>query len=75
MVPDPFDSKHAGKVRYIGFTGHNDPHIDLLTLHVAKEHDFCKFEAVPRFLLRLWTPTTAASLVSRSDIASYRTRA
>jgi aryl-alcohol dehydrogenase-like predicted oxidoreductase len=30
----------AGKVRYIGFTGHKDPHIHLYMLNVAKEHGF-----------------------------------
>lgn len=30
----------AGKLRYIGFTGHKDPHIHLHTLDVAKEHGF-----------------------------------
>lgn len=30
----------AGKLRYIGFTGHKDPHIHLHMLDVAKEHGF-----------------------------------
>jgi predicted aldo/keto reductase-like oxidoreductase len=30
----------AGKIRYIGFTGHKDPRIHLHMLEVAKEHDF-----------------------------------
>jgi aryl-alcohol dehydrogenase-like predicted oxidoreductase len=33
----------AGKLRYIGFTGHKDPHIHLHMLEVAKEHGF-KFD-------------------------------
>ena len=39
------DAKKAGKIRYIGFTGHKDPHIHLYTLQVAAEHDF-HFDAV-----------------------------
>jgi aryl-alcohol dehydrogenase-like predicted oxidoreductase len=34
------DALKAGKLRFIGFTGHKDPHIHLHTLEVAKEHDF-----------------------------------
>jgi aryl-alcohol dehydrogenase-like predicted oxidoreductase len=34
------DGKRAGKLRYIGFTGHKDPHIHLYTLDVAREHGF-----------------------------------
>ena len=35
----------AGKVRYIGFTGHKDPLVHLRMLEIAKEHDF-RFDAV-----------------------------
>jgi aryl-alcohol dehydrogenase-like predicted oxidoreductase len=34
------EAKRAGKLRYIGFTGHKDPHIHLHMLEVAREHDF-----------------------------------
>jgi predicted aldo/keto reductase-like oxidoreductase len=34
------DARAAGKIRYIGFTGHKDPHIHLHMLEVAKEHGF-----------------------------------
>ena len=34
------EARKAGKLRYIGFTGHKDPHIHLHMLAVAKEHDF-----------------------------------
>jgi aryl-alcohol dehydrogenase-like predicted oxidoreductase len=34
------DARKAGKVRYIGFTGHKDPRIHLHMLEVAKEHAF-----------------------------------
>jgi aryl-alcohol dehydrogenase-like predicted oxidoreductase len=36
-------AREAGKLRYIGFTGHKDPHIHLHMLEVAKEHGF-KFD-------------------------------
>ena len=34
------DARRAGKLRYIGFTGHKDPRIHLHTLEVAREHAF-----------------------------------
>ena len=34
------DAKKAGKLRFIGFTGHKDPHIHLYMLEVAKKHNF-----------------------------------
>src|SRR5712675_1208363 len=33
-------AQKAGKLRYIGFTGHKDPHIHLYMLDVAREHGF-----------------------------------
>jgi predicted aldo/keto reductase-like oxidoreductase len=33
-------AQKAGKLRYIGFTGHKDPHIHLYMLRVAKENGF-----------------------------------
>jgi uncharacterized protein len=33
-------AREAGKIRYIGFTGHKDPHIHLYMLRVAAEHGF-----------------------------------
>jgi predicted aldo/keto reductase-like oxidoreductase len=39
------DARRAGKLRYIGFTGHKDPHIHLYMLTVAAEQGF-KFDAV-----------------------------
>ncbi len=39
------EARRAGKLRYIGFTGHKDPRIHLHMLEVAKEHDF-RFDAV-----------------------------
>ncbi len=38
-------AKRAGKVRYIGFTGHKDPRIHLRMLEVAAAHKF-RFDAV-----------------------------
>jgi len=34
------EARQAGKLRYIGFTGHKDPHIHLHTLAVARDHGF-----------------------------------
>jgi predicted aldo/keto reductase-like oxidoreductase len=34
------EARTAGKLRYIGFTGHKDPRIHLHMLEVASEHDF-----------------------------------
>ncbi len=39
------EAKQAGKVRFIGFTGHKDPAIHLRMLEVAAEHKF-RFDAV-----------------------------
>ena len=39
------EARIAGKIRYIGFTGHKDPHIHLYMLDVAKENGF-KFDTV-----------------------------
>jgi predicted aldo/keto reductase-like oxidoreductase len=39
------EAKKAGKIRYIGFTGHKDPQIHLHMLEVAREHGF-RFDAV-----------------------------
>jgi aryl-alcohol dehydrogenase-like predicted oxidoreductase len=37
------EAKQAGKLRFIGFTGHKDPHVHLYMLEVAKENGF-KFD-------------------------------
>jgi len=39
------EAKKAGKVRYIGFTGHKDPHVHLYMLQVATEHGY-QFDTV-----------------------------
>ncbi|HKP75442.1 MAG TPA: aldo/keto reductase [Longimicrobiaceae bacterium] len=39
------DARRAGKLRYVGFTGHKDPQIHLHTLEVAREAGF-RFDAV-----------------------------
>jgi predicted aldo/keto reductase-like oxidoreductase len=35
-----FAAKQAGKIRFIGFTGHKDPHVHLYMLNVAQQHGF-----------------------------------
>lgn len=39
------EAREAGKLRYIGFTGHKDPHVHLHMLEVAASHKF-KFDTV-----------------------------
>jgi len=39
------EAKKAGKVRYVGFTGHKDPRIHLYMLQIAADHGF-KFDTV-----------------------------
>jgi aryl-alcohol dehydrogenase-like predicted oxidoreductase len=39
------DARKAGKVRYIGFTGHKDPLVHLRMLDIARQHSF-HFDAV-----------------------------
>lgn len=38
-------ARKAGKVRFIGFTGHKDPHVHLYMLEVAEKHGF-RFDTV-----------------------------
>jgi len=38
------EAKKAGKLRYIGFTGHKDPRIHLYMIEVAREHGY-RFDA------------------------------
>jgi predicted aldo/keto reductase-like oxidoreductase len=38
-------ARQAGKTRYIGFTGHKDPHIHLYMLELARRHNF-QFDTV-----------------------------
>jgi aryl-alcohol dehydrogenase-like predicted oxidoreductase len=39
------EAKQAGRIRYIGFTGHKDPAVHLRTLEIAAQHQF-RFDAV-----------------------------
>jgi aryl-alcohol dehydrogenase-like predicted oxidoreductase len=39
------EAKKAGKIRFIGFTGHKDPFVHLRMLDVAAQHEF-RFDAV-----------------------------
>ncbi len=34
------DAQQAGKIRYVGFTGHKDPLVHLRMMEVAQQHDF-----------------------------------
>ncbi len=38
------DAKKAGKIRYVGFTGHKDPFVHLRMMEIAAAHNF-KFDA------------------------------
>src|SRR5207249_11385362 len=42
---DMLEAKKAGKIRYIGFTGHKDPAVHLRMLEVASKHR-ARFDAV-----------------------------
>jgi predicted aldo/keto reductase-like oxidoreductase len=39
------EARKAGKIRFIGFTGHKDPHVHLYMLEVAAKHGF-RFDTV-----------------------------
>jgi aryl-alcohol dehydrogenase-like predicted oxidoreductase len=39
------EARKAGKARYLGFTGHKDPHVHLYMLETAKQHGF-QFDTV-----------------------------
>ena len=54
------EAQKAGKIRYIGFTGHKDPHIHLRHAEVA---DAARLHASTPCRCRStsWTPTSAAS--------------
>lgn len=39
------EAREAGKIRYVGFTGHKDPHVHLYMLNKAKQHKF-RFDTV-----------------------------
>ena len=39
------EARRAGKVRFLGFTGHKDPHVHLYMLEVAARHNF-RFDTV-----------------------------
>jgi len=39
------EARQAGKIRYIGFTGHKDPHVHLYMLDLARERGF-RFDTV-----------------------------
>lgn len=39
------EARSAGKTRFIGFTGHKDPHIHLYMLQLAQQHNF-RFDTV-----------------------------
>src|SRR5271163_2885182 len=53
------DAKKAGKIRYIGFTGHKDPLVHLRMLEAAVQLKFILIPAKCR--LTSWMPTSVAS--------------
>ena len=69
------EARQAGKLRYIGFTGHKDPRIHLYMLEVARENGFT-FDAVQmplnvmdahfRSFSRLVLPELATAYTDRS---------
>jgi aryl-alcohol dehydrogenase-like predicted oxidoreductase len=61
------EARTAGKIRYIGFTGHKDPHIHLHTRDVAREHGFA-FDTV-QMPLNVMDATAA----SRGEFELFKT--
>jgi aryl-alcohol dehydrogenase-like predicted oxidoreductase len=65
------EARNAGKIRYIGFTGHKDPHIHLYMLEVAEKHKF-EFDTVQMPLnvmdahFRSFSKTVLPELVKRN---------
>jgi aryl-alcohol dehydrogenase-like predicted oxidoreductase len=53
------EAKKAGKIRFIGFTGHKDPLVHLRMLEVAARHGF-RFDTV-QMPSTSWTRTSAVS--------------
>ncbi len=68
------EAKQAGKLRYIGFTGHKDPRIHLQMLAVAAERGFqlrCRADAAQRHgrAFPLASPTSCCPTWCRTGIA------
>jgi aryl-alcohol dehydrogenase-like predicted oxidoreductase len=59
MLEAMLEAKKAGKVRYIGFTGHKSPAIHLKMLETAAAHDFISTPFSCRSTS--WTPISTAS--------------
>jgi aryl-alcohol dehydrogenase-like predicted oxidoreductase len=66
------DAKKAGKLRYIGFTGHKDPHIHLYMLEVARQHGF-EFDAVQMPLNVMDAHYRSFERIVLPDLVQHRT--
>ena len=66
-------AKQAGKIRFIGFTGHKDPHIHLYMLNVAQAHGF-HFDTVqmPINIMDAHFPKFLSAGGAQGDAAGYR---
>jgi predicted aldo/keto reductase-like oxidoreductase len=67
-------AQKAGKVRFIGFTGHKDPLVHLRMLKVAAKHHF-RFDTVQIPRSMSWMPISAASAGRSSRCWSRRASA
>ena len=64
------EAKEAGKIRYIGFTGHKSPAIHLKMLETAKDHGF-QFDAVQMPLPSLSASAEQVKKLSPAPATSF----